>query len=187
MFPFPTRFQMIKIETDIAWVGEVTDNPRVVVGLSSNLGRGLFATADLPKGEVIAIFDAQIYTAEKSSLLPKDLPLNVHDHAVQFSETQYRWSRYGTVPNHSCDPNCGINGNGRSFRIVAMRNIRKGEQLTFDYEMTEDSDWIMVECRCGSPICRKKIGAHRNMPVEIRKKYKGYIASYLIQKYGEPK
>jgi hypothetical protein len=65
-----------------------------------------------------------------------------------------------------------------------MRPIKKDEELTYDYEMTEDSDWRM-KCECGSPICRKMIGAYANMPPEIRLKYKGYVAKYLVNKYDE--
>ena len=32
--------------------------------------------------------------------------------------------------------------------------------------------------------CRKLIGAYRNMPAAARKKYRGYISRWLIEKYG---
>jgi SET domain-containing protein len=169
-------------ENLVASIGEITQNPKVIVS-TTKFGRGLKAIADIKKGETIANFDGKIYSAKKASELPNDPPLFVQDHAVQFSDTQYRWSKYGTVLNHSCDPNCGINGMGADFRIVAMKPIRNGDELTYDYEMTEDSNWRM-KCECGSPICRKVIGAYANMPLEIRKKYKCYVAEYLVEKYG---
>lgn len=164
-------------------IGEITNNPKVIVG-KSKIGRGLFAREDIDTGETIVEFDGDIYTAVKASLLPNDPPLYVRDHAVQFSDTQYRYGKYGVLINHSCDPNCGIHGKGKDFRIVTMRPVLKGEELTFDYEMTEDSDWHMETCQCGSSICRKQIGAFKNMPPDVRKKYKGYIADYLVKKYG---
>ena len=163
---------------------EKTDHQKVVVELNGKFGRGLLAIADLPKGEVIAEFDGNIYTARLSSLLPNDPPLCVRDHAVQLSETEYRYSKYGVLMNHSCKPNCGINGIGAFFRLVTMRPIKAGQSLTFDYEMSEDSDWRMP-CKCGCPNCRKVIGAYTQMPPEVRAKYKGHIASYLVEKYGE--
>ena len=63
-----------------------------------------------------------------------------------------------------------------------MRDIKKGEELTFDYEMCEDSDWTL-HCKCGNKNCRKIIGAFRNMPEETRKKYNGYISDWLKEKY----
>jgi hypothetical protein len=165
-------------------IGEVTSNPNVIIG-KSRFGRGLFALNDLAKNEIIAEFDGDIYTARLASLLPNDPPLFIQDHAVQFSDTQYRYGKFGVLINHSCEPNCGVSGKNESFRIVSMRPIKKDEELVWDYEMTEDSDWSM-ECECGTPVCRKRISAYRNMPKEIKKKYKGYIQSYLIEKYGEP-
>ncbi len=172
-------------EEQIAVVGELTDNPNVKVAMT-RLGRGLVTIADISKGEIIARFDGEIFSAGMASELPNDQPLYVRDHAVQFSDKQYRWSKFGTAMNHSCDPNCGINGTGSMFTIVSMRPISKGTELTFDYEMTEDSDWRM-DCKCGSPICRQTIGAYANTPNETRKKYGGYVAKYLIDKYGEAK
>jgi hypothetical protein len=63
-----------------------------------------------------------------------------------------------------------------------MRDIKKGEWCTWDYEMSEDSDWKM-ECKCGTKKCRKIIGAFKNMPPEIRKKYGCYISDWLVKKY----
>ena len=62
--------------------------------------------------------------------------------------------------NHSCDPNChSIEDNrGRVF-IKALRDIRAGEELFYDYRLTIDvprTKEIEEEsiCRCGSPRCR---------------------------------
>lgn len=82
--------------------------------------------------------------------------------------------------NHSCEPNCGIKN---LFSIVAMQDIQKGEELTWDYDIVEDSDWRM-ECLCGSPICKKIIGSFGLVPKNIREKYKGYISEWLVKKYN---
>ena len=64
-----------------------------------------------------------------------------------------------------------------------MRDIRAGEELLWDYDMSEDSDWRM-ECRCGSVSCRKIIGAFSLTPQSVRDKYHGYISDWLVVKYG---
>ena len=64
-----------------------------------------------------------------------------------------------------------------------MSNIKKGGELTIDYEMSEDSDWVM-KCLCGSKSCRKFIGSFKNMPKEVRNKYKGYTSNWLRTKYS---
>jgi len=104
----------------------------------------------------------------------------IRDHAIQYEESVWRDSDgLARIANHSCEPNCGIK---KKFNMVAMRDIKKGEWITWDYEMTEDSDWRM-ECKCRTPSCRKLIGAFRNMPEKVRKEYKGYISEWLLEKY----
>jgi hypothetical protein len=66
-----------------------------------------------------------------------------------------------------------------------MREIQPGEPLTWDYESTEDSDWEMAECECGSETCRGRIRAFRYMPTEQRRKLKGYISPWLLEKYKD--
>ncbi|MEK6856348.1 MAG: SET domain-containing protein-lysine N-methyltransferase [Nanoarchaeota archaeon] len=157
------------------------DNSKVIVKETENLGKGLFAIEDIKKDEIIADWTNGIsYEAESTNKLPNQLPKNIRDHAIQYEE--HKWmdtEGIGRYSNHSCSPNCGFKG---KFHLVAMRDIKKGEHLTWDYEMTEDSDW-RLECKCGNSNCRKIIGAYQNMPEIIRKKYKGYISDWLIEKY----
>jgi SET domain-containing protein len=61
--------------------------------------------------------------------------------------------------NHSCDPNCEtVIENGRVF-IEAIRRIKPGEELGYDYQLTWESTDDPVElalyaCRCGAKKCR---------------------------------
>ena len=150
------------------------DNPKVVVRKTEKYGKAVFAKKPIKKGEVIAAFDGIIYDDDFDGWT-KDL-LN---HAIQFSKACWRDSKgLARYVNHSCDPNCGIKD---LFKIVAMRDITEGEEITWDYEMTERSKWWKLKCRCGSPICRKVIGNYDNMPKKIRLKYKGYISEWLTK------
>jgi SET domain-containing protein len=151
------------------------DNPKVVVKKTQKYGRAVFAKANIRKGEVIAVFDGPILDDDFEPWT-EDL-LN---HAIQFDKAKWRDSKgCARFINHSCEPNCGIK---KLFKVVAMRAIRKGEEITWDYEMTEKSKWWKMKCRCGSPICRKTIGNYLNMPKKIREKYHGYISEWLTRK-----
>jgi SET domain-containing protein len=61
--------------------------------------------------------------------------------------------------NHSCNPNCeAVDVDGRIF-VDARRNIRPGEELTYDYRLERDGYWRpdyadRYACRCGAPNCR---------------------------------
>ena len=53
--------------------------------------------------------------------------------------------------NHACRPNCYTDIVGRTIWIIAARPIRKGEELTYDYN-TEGVAGIQCLCR---PRCRR--------------------------------
>lgn len=57
----------------------------------------------------------------------------------------------GKYVNHSCLPNTMINAN-REF--IALKEVKQGEELTFDYKSTEDELAEKFECNCGNPNCR---------------------------------
>lgn len=143
---------------------------------TTDRGRGLFASKDIYAGEVIAAFDGETYEAERCSLLPNEPPLFVRDHAIQIAPTKWQDSKgLARFVNHSCEPNAGIKN---LVEIVAMRDIKAGEEILLDYEMTENSDWSM-DCRCGSAQCRKIIRAYRFLPEAVKKHYKGFISEWL--------
>lgn len=60
-----------------------------------------------------------------------------------------------------------------------MRDIKVGEELCWDYAMTEDTFWSM-KCQCGSPDCRKLIAGYRFLPPARRWAYKGFISEWLL-------
>jgi SET domain-containing protein len=150
-------------------------NSKVVVKNTKKMGRAVFARVKIKKGTVVAVFDGPVFDYDYEHW-SKDLL----DHTIQFEKRKWRDSNgLARFINHSCEPNCGIKN---LFEIVAMRDILKGEQITFDYEMTEKSSWWRMRCKCGSTHCRKLIGNYSNLPRAIRKKYAGYISDWLTQK-----
>jgi SET domain-containing protein len=57
--------------------------------------------------------------------------------------------------NHSCEPNLVSRIVRGHILYIALRNIKRGEELTIDYRF--DKDVEKVVCRCGSPNCRGTI------------------------------
>lgn len=71
-----------------------------------------------------------------------------------------RWARdaahggnFGRYVNHSCRPNCYSEIVGDRIWIRALRDIRKGEELTYDY-CTDGAAGIRCGCR---PGCRTRL------------------------------
>ncbi len=150
------------------------DSKKVVIRKTATHGRGVFAAKKIKKDEIIAAFDGIIYPRSYEQW-NEDL----YNHVIQFEKWKWRDSKgIARLINHSCDPNCGIQD---LFKVVAMRDIFPGEEIAWDYEMTENYKWRM-KCTCGSPLCRRTIGTYKNMPLAIRKKYKGYLSAWLLKK-----
>ncbi|XWS15178.1 hypothetical protein CRYUN_Cryun35bG0072000 [Craigia yunnanensis] len=68
----------------------------------------------------------------------------------------------GRFINHSCDPNCRtekwmVNGE-ICIGLFALRDIKKGEEITFDYNYVRVFGAAAKKCHCGSPHCRGYIG-----------------------------
>ena len=55
--------------------------------------------------------------------------------------------------NHSCLNNCDYEGKGLKLWVTAIKDIKKGEELTCDYGFGYDSDYKQFPCKCGSKNC----------------------------------
>ena len=55
--------------------------------------------------------------------------------------------------NHSCDPNCEVLEDNKKLWIFAMRDIKKNEELTYDYGFSFDKDYKQYVCKCGAKNC----------------------------------
>jgi len=60
--------------------------------------------------------------------------------------------------NHSCEPNCAVHrwkvkGISRAA-IFALKDIKKGEELTFDYKWDRKRGRAPTKCHCNTPTCR---------------------------------
>jgi len=135
-------------------------------------GLGVFAARDILKDEIITEFKGPFVKIEQLDGIPRE----VQDHLFNVGVGEYLIAREpGVRTNHSCDPNAGII---RDVFLVAMRDIKKDEEVTFDYSMITADDWTL-ECSCGSSSCRKRIGNYRDLPVEIKKKYENYTPDWI--------
>ena len=85
----------------------------------------------------------------------------------------------GDSINHSCEPNCGMRN---ATTIVAMRDIAVGEELTFDYAMSDASDYDEFKCNCGTTLCRGHVRADDWQLDTLRHRYKGFFSPYIQRK-----
>jgi uncharacterized protein len=145
-------------------------------------GRGLFATADIAKNEIVAVKGG--YIIDRKTLREKIEPrlgsveLQVDDDLFVAPITDEERESSMLYSNHSCDANLGMRG---EITFIAMRDIRAGEELTHDWAMTDDDDYS-VECKCGAPNCRKILTGKDWQNQDLQERYAGYFSAYLAEK-----
>jgi len=157
-------------------------SPKTEVRESKIHGRGLFATADIAKDEVIAVKGGHIISRKqlREKVTPQLGPVEIQIGEDLFIAPVTEDEREGSMlySNHSCDANLGMRG---EITFVAVRDIRAGEELTHDWSTTDDDDYS-IACKCGSPKCREILTGKDWQRPELQKRYAGYFSAYLARK-----
>lgn len=134
----------------------------IKVKQTEKTGKGLFAEGNIKKGEVVLVFEG---IPVKSSELPKDIDLG--DLFPTGTDSYLIVHDPELLINHSCNPNTGFKND---YTLVALRDIKSGEQITFDYSTVGTDGWEM-DCLCGQKNCRGRIKDFRFLTNELKKKY----------------
>ncbi len=122
------------------------------VGPSRLVGRGLFAGSAIParakvgefEGEVIGLREARRRAAGRRIVAIVELE--------RFALDATRMKHGFRFINHSCAPNTFFRITPGRAEIYALRDIRRGEELTVDYGESQHEG--RLPCRCGAPSCR---------------------------------
>jgi len=135
-----------------------------IVRRSGIHGRGVFAAARIRKGTRIVEYKGQRVTQDEVDRRYADVS-ETDSHTFLF-EIDDQWVIDAGVRgnaarwiNHGCSPNCEtVEEDGRIF-IEATRDIRPGEELTYDYNiMLEERHTPRMKriwaCLCGAKRCR---------------------------------
>src|SRR5437868_3013606 len=144
-------------------------------------GRGLFATTDIAKNEIVAVKGGHVISREQlREITPRLGPVEIQIDGDLFITPVTDDEREGSMlySNHSCDANLGIRG---EITFVAMRDIRVGEELTHDWATTDDNNYSM-KCKCGALDCRGTLTGKDWQRPELQKRYSGYFSTYLAKK-----
>ena len=118
--------------------------------------KGLYANRDIKKGKKIIEYRGKVITRREAEENPK----YDNDKAIYLFNLNSRYDLDGDFKNntarlinHSCNPNCEVEGTGLKLWIFALRDIKKGEELSYDYGFSFDEDFKQFPCRCGSRNC----------------------------------
>lgn len=154
-------------------------NPKCKAREHAEGGCGVFAVGFIQEGELISLWGGDIVHRDK---LDHSMP-RFTQRVLQIDEDLFILTAEDPEPNdcfnHSCDPNLGFSG---QIGLVAMRDIRVGEELCFDYAMSDGGPYDEFECYCGSSICRKKVTGNDWKLPDLWLRYAGYFSPYLAKR-----
>ena len=118
--------------------------------------RGLYASRDIKDRTKIVEYKGKIVTKKEVEKNPKFdnekaiYLFNINKKYDLDGDFKYNTAR---LINHSCDPNCEVSGKGLKVWVYAIKNIKKGEELTCDYGFGYDKDYKQFPCKCKSKNC----------------------------------
>lgn len=154
-------------------------SPYIKVRHSEIHGKGVFAARKIPEGtRIIEYTGARISDkeADKRAGLDPDNPHHTFFFSLESGKIidggdgggDARWI------NHSCAPNCEAQEEGKKVYIHAITDIKRGEELSYDYGLVIDDKITKslkkdYACHCGAEACRKTM---LSLPKKKKKKKK---------------
>jgi len=153
------------------------ESPMLRVGEAGGKGRGVFSARRIEPGE--QVWD---YSGEERWI--KEIPSRLWRHCFQVDYDRYVVPEKGSpgwFMNHSCEPNCVIVGR---TRIVALKRIEKGEEVTFDYSTNVGWEGYSMKCKGGERGCRLLIKSYAHLPEELKGRYGACVSAFLLAPAG---
>jgi SET domain-containing protein len=131
--------------------------PKITCRRSKLHGFGVFAAEPITKNTRIIDYAGELIRNSRSGVREARY---LKEGCIWVFRVNRVWSRDAAVGgniarfiNHSCTPNCYTRVIGETIWIIAAKNIRKGEELTYDYS----TDGVgSIRCRC-QPECETRL------------------------------
>lgn len=132
---------------------------------SSIHGRGVFATRRIAKGERLIEYKGERITWQEAERRYPIDPVPYHTFLFEIGDGEMcidaeRKGNAAKWINHACNPNCeAVEDEEERIFIEAVRAIRPGEELTYDYnfileERHTPAQKKLFPCWCGVRNCR---------------------------------
>ena len=125
--------------------------PRLITRSSDIHAAGCFTLEDIPRGTVVLEYTGERISKEEGDRRYKDRSFT-YLFGVGRGDIVIDGHSMAMFINHSCKPNCEIDEiKGRIF-VKALRTLKAGEELTYDYWLYDGDD--EAPCYCGAKSCR---------------------------------
>src|SRR5687767_3203682 len=142
-------------------------NPWLVLRTSKIHGRGVYARVHIPKDTRLIEYTGERINNTEADRRYDDDRMSRHHTFLFILNTRACidaaiGGNISRFINHSCDPNCVAWIEGQHIWIDALRDIRAGEELAYDYEYDFLPEYTVEDlefygCKCGSRKCRGTI------------------------------
>ncbi len=119
----------------------------IIIKNSKINGKGVFANRDFKKGEIVLKWNPTRLKKDEVKKFPQKYILVIFGGEKEY----YLMNPPERYVNHSCDSNC--HSDSDNFYDIAIKDIKKGEEITGDYPEIEPSG-IKIKCNCGSKKCK---------------------------------
>ncbi len=152
---------------------------KIYVGKSKIHNKGIFAGSNIKKGEIVFIIKGKLvkfFVHNKKDALygPNWVGISKNIWIDPNKPSKYL--------NHSCNPSCGIKG---KVNVVALKDLKKGDEILIDYSIIEEEKLWYMNCNCGNKNCRGKVKSIIHLPIKTYKKYLPYVPNYFKKVYDE--
>ncbi len=127
----------------------------IIVKNSKINWKWVFALRDFKKGEIVLYWDI-------SHILPKEIFDKMPDNDKKY--ISYLDGKYIIMQepekyvNHSCEPNT----TAKNFCDIAIKNIKKWEEITGNYQETWES---YFDCNCGAKDCKNALPFNHSLTI----------------------
>mmetsp|Transcript_32409 Transcript_32409/g.63370 ORF Transcript_32409/g.63370 Transcript_32409/m.63370 type:complete len:307 (+) Transcript_32409:330-1250(+) len=143
------------------------DRPRARVGWSRIHAWGLFAAHDYPQNTVLIEYLGEVIRKDvadrrekryEDSGIPSCYMFRINDECIVDSTLKGNNSR---MINHSCDPLCytrviSVDGEEKIL-VIASRDVKKGDELTYNYFFAAEDEEDTLVCNCGADRCSGRL------------------------------
>ncbi|KAF8821792.1 histone lysine methyltransferase SET2, partial [Cardiosporidium cionae] len=169
----------------------------------SGKGRGMIAGRDFEAGDFVCEYIGEVVSSEEyqhriqsHSMMEIDDRLESHWYVLEVKNGVYLDSTYmGNLSrfiNHSCSPNArnkvvNVKGTYR-MGIFCIKDIKRGEEIFYDYGFKSKGIGGGFRCLCGSANCRGQIGistSHSNVFKNIEKLQKYRMEGNTVELLDE--
>ena len=118
--------------------------------------KGLYAKKDIAPGTRIIQYIGKLITkkqTENNDKFDNDKDIYLFNLNKRYDlDGDFKFNTARLI-NHSCEPNCEVTGSGLKVWVYSIKDIKKNEELSYDYGFSYDKDYKQFPCKCGAKNC----------------------------------